>query len=853
MSEASPRSIGPRSLQLSHIQTSFTNKLPQQLQRPRPVEPIITEKPTISILPTQDVIPSNRRRSRGGLLALFGRGKSTTRSNPALDASKGSSERPEKPVGVQNPQASLQSRASILIPESYVPPPLSTTSMNAMQHRTTKTTLKPKMEKKDPPVRNLASWDPPELFKAYPQAVKHARLRAPASQVKAILQLHEDIKTTSSEQDIAQNGVVDHAKSDGARKKREKDKGFKYPASEMMLNAGWVDKLYLLATSGYLLEYAGDGAFDRLPEKVMPLGRESAAFASDAIPGEHWVLQVSRIANEDGILSSNGSKSMFKKWGFGNDLMRRTTSNYLIIFDRPEDMDSWLVVIRKQIEALGGRKYRPDERVHRSPSEITKRLHGKTSQRYLVKRDPRRFTNQTLEVGLEKVTDKNWGNARVQEPATITVRRPSTITQKSMDSPSLSNVTLSSDQACLDRLKESSRISYASAGTKTRSTSRGSSQEPSPARAAFSPEDLIPKPVEEWTKSHDMLQAQPQFTRQVFAPLSMPSQNYTADIRRESTLSPAVPIHKSTASRASYSPALNFSAPSFSNRYSYVTNPILLSQQKPVLNTNHHESSPPPASIEKLESLDDLRFPKEEPSHSSELVPQATQSAISKPLNIHDLSTFSRSVSNPNDVGASFPKSTRPVHRRFSSLDYTREVSPHHLQMAQSSSPHPPPTIALPALPRPYSLPDNSEAGDSGVILKGATTEETYKPRRPVSLQVLSDHIPRTKYRPPTLGLQDPSEMDEHSLSTPLTTIPKPTRAPPPPPLNLVKAPRVQSYERLPQIAPPLLGEPAPELPPQPDIPSFLNLENSPFSPLQGPWTTSHVGELRGLQDMKVN
>ena len=815
----------------------------------------MTEKPTISVLPTQDSVPSNRRRSRGGLLALFGLGKPITPLNPALDTPMNSSEVQPKPPKVRTPGDSSQPRASLLMQESRISPPNLVSSTSPSQHRTTKTPLKHKTEKKDPPVSNLASWDPPELFKAYPQSIKHARLRAPTSQVKTILQLHEHMRTTSLEQDTAQNGALDPVKSDGARKKREKDKMFKYPMSEMISNAGWVNKVYLLATSGYLLEYTGDGVFDRLPEKVMPLGRASAAFASDAIPGEHWVLQVSRIANEDGVLSRDGSKPMFKKWGFGNDLMRRTTSNYLIIFDNPEDMDSWLVAIRKQIEALGGRKYRPDERVHRNRNEVAKQLQGKPSQRYLVKRDPRRFTDQTLELGFGKVADKNvWEKVRVQEPATVTVRRPSTTTQKSMDSLSLSNARLSSDQACLDRLRESSRISYASAGTKTRSTSRGSSQEPSPARAAFSPEDLIPKPIEECTKSHDMLQAQHRFPRHIFDPMPMAPKKYTAGVQREAASSPAFSTSSSTARRASSSPALNFSAPSFSKRYTYVPNLFLMSQEKHVLNTDRQESPPPLTGSEKPEFLEELRSPKEKLAQSYALSPQATQSGTFTSLNLDDLSTFSRSFPNPDGRGPSCPKSTRPVHRRFSSLDYTQEISPHHLKISQLSSPHPPPTIALPALPRPYSIPNTSDTGDPRVVSRIVPVDETHKTRRPVSLQVLSDHVPRTKYRPPKLGHQNPSELDEHPTSNLLPTIAKPTRTPPLPPSHLVKAPRDrESYERLPQIARPPSGKPESENSPQLDTSSFLNLENSLFSPLQGPWTDSYVRELRSLQDMKVN
>lgn len=834
MPETSQPSICQQGSKLPQIQTSFIDQLPQRLQRPRPVETVLTEQPTISILPIQEELPPDRRRSRGGLLALFGRGKPTTKPTKTSDSSKERSKTQEGLPGVREPRKSSQTRATLLVQEQHAPPSSSTTSADTLQYRTTKTTLKQKAEKRDPSPGNLASWDPPELFKAYPQAIKHARLRAPVSQVKTILRHHEEMKTLISQQETTQDEPLEHAKTDGAKKKRERDRMFKNPISETLSSDGWVDKVYLLATSGYLLEYAGDGGFDRLPEKVMPLGKKSAAFASDAIPGEHWVLQVSRVANDDGIVSRDSSKSIFKKFGFGTYIVRRTASNYLLIFDRPEDMDSWLVSIRKQIETLGGRKYRPDEKINRNHNELARRLLEKTSQRYLVKRDPHRFADQRLGVRLENPADDGvWEKARVQEPAIITVRRPSTTTQKSIDSPSLSNGTLSSDQAYMDPLKESSRLSDVSAGTKTLSTSTGSSQEPSPARAAFSPEDLIPRPVEEYNESHNIMQVQSEVSLQVFS--QMAPKSSTADRKRESSFT----TYKPKGFRASSSPALNFSTPSFSKRYSSVTNPILMSST-PILKGDHRKHPPQLINGGKQSKL------------LNEGLVKATQPATSTNLNIPNLSTLSCSFPEPKETSSLYPNPTRPVHRRFSSLDSTREVGPHRSELAPSS-PHPPPTSALPAIPRPCSLPNSAENDHPGVVLRNGIAEETHKVRRPVSLQVYSDHVARTKYQPPKLGVSNPSEMDEYSLSVRLPIIPKPTRAPPPPPLILAKPSRISSHERLPQIVRPPLGESVLKASSRAHTSSFLDLQNRPLHKLQGPWTTTYVREQGHLQDMKVS
>lgn len=302
--EASPDPGSRRGVQLPHIRTSFNDTLAQRFQRPRPIETVIMEKSTMHI-PTQEEPPLYRRKSKGGLLRLFGRKKSSSKSSLKLATSLQGKETSTKPLVTNHTSGSSHNRAPLAAHEVRVSSPLSTVSSTTLQHRS-RPILKTNPDT-DPLVKTLASWDPPELFKAYPQAIKHARLRAPTAQVKAILQLYEEKKIACLEQDLEQSVALENAKNEGAKKKREKDRGSKRSTLEITSNAGWVEKVYVLATSGYLLEYAGDGAFDRLPEKLMPLGKDSAAFASDAIAGEHWVLQVSRIANDDGIIPDRKS------------------------------------------------------------------------------------------------------------------------------------------------------------------------------------------------------------------------------------------------------------------------------------------------------------------------------------------------------------------------------------------------------------------------------------------------------------------------------------------------------------------------------------------------------------------
>lgn len=834
-----------RGVQLPQIQTSFDDTLAQRFQRPRPIETVITENPTMQIS-APEPLSLYRRKPKGGLLGLLGRNKSTTKSNQKLALSPEGEEYSAKPMGTSHTLGSSQDRGILPAQGVRVSSPLSTASSSALHQGTSKITLESKSDK-DPLAKTLASWNPPELFKAYPQAIKHARLRAPTTQVKAILQLYHEKKIASLEQNVEQNRALDHEKNEGARKKLEKAKGSKYSTLEITANDCWAEKVYVLATSGYLLEYASDGAFDRLPEKLMRLGRESAAFASDAIAGEHWVLQVSRTADDDGIIPDEGPKSLLRKLGFGNGL-RRSTPAFLLIFDSPEDMNSWLVAIRKEIEALGGRKYRPDVGRRRTNDEIARQLRERPSRRYFIKREPNRFGDHISDASFEHMNDKTlWVKARDHESLTITGRRPSMATQKSVESPSVSNATVSSDQAFLERLKETPRVSYVSAGTKTWSTSRGSSPEPSPARAPFSPEDLIPKPVEDNTDTPRISRSRSS-TQQVSASRTIVSQNLNVDSERALGSPRTFSMTQSTADRASSPPPPNLCVPSFSMRYSCVTNPTLMSPSASGSNQNDGGAPPLTASNEHHKPLKQPGLSVEEKPRLSELIPQSSPPAISKSSDIYCTSSLVKSVTNSDNVPLC-PKSDHLVSRRFSSLDYVREVS-RDLESAQSCFPHPPPTTALPALPRYQLLPFSPENHIQDQRFSSGNAE---RKRRPVSMQVRSDPTTRGRYRPPQIGLQHPSEIDEYSLSTPITAIPKPRRAPPPPPLVLVPAPKVRIRQGPSQPTRPLPGVSFPEFPSLADIPSFLVLENSPLSSLEGPWNPSYTGSLQdSSQDMRV-
>lgn len=187
------------------------------------------------------------------------------------------------------------------------------------------------------------AWDPVPLFQAWPQAVRTATLPA-CLQADNLLRLHnkKEVLPTISHPDLGDEKDVFVAMA--KKRHRRNSSSFKLD---------WTTKIYILVTSGYLLQYAGDGPHDCLPEKVVQLTKDSAAFASDVIPGKHWVLQVSSVF-EDGALTSHDTRSLLGKFGL-REKERRQASDMLMIFENAADMESWMSLLRREIEVLGGK------------------------------------------------------------------------------------------------------------------------------------------------------------------------------------------------------------------------------------------------------------------------------------------------------------------------------------------------------------------------------------------------------------------------------------------------------------------------------------------------------------------
>ncbi|KKF96618.1 hypothetical protein CFO_g1016 [Ceratocystis platani] len=251
----------------------------------------------------------------------------------------------------------------------------------------------------------MATWNPPPLFRAYPQAIRHSRLPASSVSADSLLRTQEKRTGNGAAKDVDVSGSskaseTSTASLNSAEFPPPKKKGHRRIASSSLPKIEWTHKIYVLVTSGYLLQYSGAGAYDRLPEKILHLGKESAAFVTDIFPGKHWVLQVSAVMDSQGTMSA-GTRSIFSRL-----LEKRHASNYLMVFESSDDMDGWIGVLRREIEALGGKKML-SETGEAAPKAEPRRLRAQGSQRTLVVRDPARFS-KALPAAPDQLSVLSW-------------------------------------------------------------------------------------------------------------------------------------------------------------------------------------------------------------------------------------------------------------------------------------------------------------------------------------------------------------------------------------------------------------------------------------------------------------
>ncbi|KAI1813721.1 hypothetical protein GGS20DRAFT_586231 [Poronia punctata] len=452
-------------LQASPITLDLSQERPTKSRRARPPNISITQHESSTSLRSER---ATKRESKSALRNLFGRTKAGKTGADNGESSRVTS----RPAGIRASLADLgnwpsrlhSSRSEIAL-NSSVPGDSRPSALDSRVVRSPTDRSHPVAPATGRVIS--APWDPPPLFRVYPQAVKHATLPACNVSAETLARLSDAKRNRSS-----QGATGSELKNDAARR---------FQRISAFRNV-WecTSKIFVLVTSGHLLQYAAEGSFDRVPEKVLQLTRTSAAYASDLIPGRHWVLHVASTIDSDGNASVDPKPVRSKR----STREKRQVPNMLLIFETPDSMDDWLAVLRKEIEALGGKK-KLSETESSEPGDPAVALQAHASQEghdTIIEEDPDRLSDIVTR-------DFSYTQANALNDPNDSIASARPFSAYTIDDGSTTASVVSIDGQRLDNLRDSSssshRFSYMSSGQRTMVTSACSSPTSSPTRMSF--------------------------------------------------------------------------------------------------------------------------------------------------------------------------------------------------------------------------------------------------------------------------------------------------------------------------------------------------------------------------------
>ncbi|POS85652.1 hypothetical protein EPUL_005200 [Erysiphe pulchra] len=340
-----------------------------------------------------------------------------------------------------------------------------------------------------------SSWEAPSLYQVYPQAIKYSRLSASTLSADSIIRVESNRRSNSVRESLAKFDTIlrqrqSHFNSDNHDENPEITKPHSHhrrKTSKHIASAEWTQKIFALVTSGYLLQYAGSGRHDRMPEKILQLGKDSVAFASDAIPGKHWVLQVSQSMSSDGFSTAN-SRSLLSRLNFRGMDSRKIAKSLLLVFDSADDLESWIYVIRREIKILGGRLSDPETtRYYQKDKPLP--LPKKPCQRFILhdtEGSSPNSPNPPLKEQKSSEDDIKLRSKPEIEGKTLFRHHSVATIRSSIGNYSTTNSIFSLDARRLESLNGShNRSSYMSSGQRTMITSQSSSVSSSPILSAY--------------------------------------------------------------------------------------------------------------------------------------------------------------------------------------------------------------------------------------------------------------------------------------------------------------------------------------------------------------------------------
>lgn len=466
------------------IRTSSLSRPKQGFQPPRPVGVSNYKKPLERDHSDTTIHSQTPRPPKAGFKGLFNR----TRSDKALDAGV-SVDIPEhqtddfQSIVTKDTPTSSNTEAAVVSVERAIMKPFPATPKTPFpqQPRT--------CHNEEPLPASAAVWATRSFCRAYPQAVKSATLLAPKLSAAGTIR-HDGVQRNPSKgyrhkQTNPKSEFLDNGDSSERIHKTHTKR-----TADYTLIQDWTRKIYILTTSGYLLQYATEGDSKRLPEKTMLLQKESVAFASDAIPGKHWVLQISQTSDLEGNIFADAPRSIFGKLG-PREQIEETPNSFLLVLNSPEEMDSWLMTIRNEIQALGKTNIQPGLQCYHPIIDDSQKLPKRSNGRDQIKENAEQVYTALARVppsktSLAEVAKADCRTMRMDDPRTTEPRNgPSFTSRQSLNLQKTPSFFKSTDSAVCGRIRTSSTASNTSAGSTTLIPSADSSTANLPVASAF--------------------------------------------------------------------------------------------------------------------------------------------------------------------------------------------------------------------------------------------------------------------------------------------------------------------------------------------------------------------------------
>ncbi|EMC96771.1 hypothetical protein BAUCODRAFT_489494 [Baudoinia panamericana UAMH 10762] len=338
--------------------------------------------------------------------------------------------------------------------------------------------------------RGATGWESLPLYQAHAQATKEGTLEVGSLSTGTVLQKSKsrrDFGRWMNAPSSPRHSGEDRVSMETRRTTRTTTK---HISNGSITRLAAPQKVFVLVKSGGLLQYAESGPNDRLPERILQLGKDSAAFACDLIPGRHYVLQISESINQQGMVVARPS-TLLMKLGLRKPVTDENTSSFLLVMPDAADMDDWMIATRLVIESMGGHRARPDtaERPKtrdvkneptsdvaqsppmpplRSPIEAEPRKMSLASRPSLERMNamppPEREYDDVSEIdsidALEQELNDMVRDSPVSPEEELEKQFPPDATQSARSSGALSF-----DQQRLNSLRNSQRISHSTVGT----------------------------------------------------------------------------------------------------------------------------------------------------------------------------------------------------------------------------------------------------------------------------------------------------------------------------------------------------------------------------------------------------